>query len=54
MSDSLNLINRILSRDKVEIPRLFDLMKQSNKADEERDPSEIIANIKSKADNLRG
>lgn len=55
MSDSLVLINRILTRDKIEIPRLYDLVKASKEVPkEEEKPSDIIARIKSKADNLRG
>ena len=55
MSDSLVLINRILSRDKLDIPRFHDLV-QASKAmpKEEENPSDIIARMKSKADNLRG
>ena len=54
MSDSLVLINRILSRDKLDIPRFYDLVKASKEQPKEEDPSDIIARIKSKADNLRG
>jgi hypothetical protein len=55
MSDSLVLINRILSRDKLDIPRFHDLVKASKEQPkEEEDPSDIIARMKSKADNLRG
>jgi hypothetical protein len=54
MSDSLVLINRILSRDKVEIPRLHDLLQANKKNVKEEDPADIIARMKQKADNLRG
>lgn len=54
MSDSLVLCNRILSRDKVEIPRWHDLMQASKRQEKEEDPSDIIERIKIKADNLRG
>lgn len=53
MSDSLVLINRILSRDKLDIPRLHDLM-QANKKQANEDPADIIARMKQKADNIRG
>lgn len=55
MSDSLVLCNRILSRDKVEIPRWHDLVQASKRqGKEEEDPADIIERIKIKADNLRG
>ena len=54
MSDALVLINRILSRDKLDIPRLHDLMQANKKQANEEDPADIIARMKQKADNLRG
>lgn len=54
MSDSLVLCNSILSRGKVDIPRFHDLMQANKKQAKEEDPADIIARMKSKADNLRG
>ena len=54
MSDSLVLCNRILTRGKIEIPRYYDLMQANKRQEKEEDPAEIIARMKSKADNLRG
>lgn len=54
MSDSLSLCNRILTRDKVEIPRLYDLIQNSKKKVSDEKPEDIIARMKNKADNIRG
>ena len=55
MSDSLTLCNRILSHDKFEIPRYYDLKnKAKQEAEIELSSDDIIANIKSKANVLRG
>ena len=55
MSDSLTLCNRILSHDKFEIPRYYDLKNRAKQeAEEEQSSEDIIANIKNKANVLRG